>query len=318
VQPDDVVAQAPLDGQLQVVDLARTLGTSVGGALQCLRVVPGDKVEAGALLASRKPLGHKRRDVYAPFAGTVQTIEDGYLFLRQAAQTYALRAYIPGQVLEEYPHLGVSIGVMGTLVRGIWGCGGECQGLLAVMTGAPDEPLTWERVGLRYRGAIIVGGILEDPRVLLRARQFRLLGLVVGSLAPQLRPLAQRLGLSVVVTEGIGDIPMAEPILERLRACHGRLAILCGAAEKGRSGPEIIVPLPGVAPSRALAVVRPIHEGMAVRLTRPPYVGLIGEVATVPLTPQETPIGTHAEGVMVRLPDGRRVFVPLVNLEPLG
>jgi hypothetical protein len=318
VQPDAVVAESPLDGQIQVVDLARTLGTSVSGALQCLRVVPGSRVEATTLLATRKPLGRKRRDVLAPFAGTVQTIEDGYLFLRQETQSFALRAYIPGQVLEEHPHRGVTIGVMGTLVRGIWGCGGECQGTLAVMVSAPDEPLTWERVGLRYRGAIIVGGILEDPRVLLRARQFRLLGLVVGSMAPQLRPLAQRLGVSVVVTEGIGRIPIAEPILERLRVCHGRLAVLCGSSEGGLSGPEIIVPLPGISPSRALAVVRPIHEGMAVRLTRPPFVGLIGEVVTVPLAPQETPIGTHAEGVMVRLPDGRRVFIPLVNLEPLG
>lgn len=319
VQPDDIVAEAPTDGQLAVIDLAREMGVSVPRASRFLRTFVGAEIVADDLLAIRKPVLRHRQVVKAPFAGKVQAFEDGYVFLRQEPQTLRLRAYIPGRIIEQYPHRGVAVGVSGALIRGIWGSGGESQGMLAMMVSRPDQVLTWERVGLRYRGSILVGGILEDPRVLLRARQFRLVGLVVGGMLPGLRSLCEQLRLPVIVTEGMGHIPMAEPVFELLRSCHSRPAVLCGSPDQSATAPELIVPIPGSTPVsiNALAVVRPIEMSARVRLTRAPYVGMVGQVVALPSTPQQTPIGTYAEGAMVRLPEGRRVFVPFVNLEPL-
>ncbi|MFH1084624.1 MAG: hypothetical protein V1772_02510 [Chloroflexota bacterium] len=319
VQPDDIVAQATVVGQLAVLDLASALGVSAEAAERFVQVAPGTQVEAGALLASRRSLWRGHREVRAPLSGVAERVEDGYLFVRQQPQPYHLRAALPGVVVEQYPHRGVAIAATGALVRGIWGSGHEHQGILATMVASPAEELTWERVGLRYRGTIIVGGILEDPRVLLRARQFRLVGIVVGSMLPNLHSLCQRLGLAVMVTEGMGRIPMAEPVFELLRACHGRTAMLAGPESPGGMGPELIVPLPAEADENPVNVaVQPVQVGTRVRLTRAPYVGVVGEVVTLPSAPQETVLGTHAEGALVRLPEGRRVFVPLVNMEPLG
>jgi len=320
VQPDDVVAQATVEGQLAALDVASTLGVSAEAVGRYCQVDLGTEVPAGTLLASRRSWLRGCREVSAPFGGVAERVEDGYLFLRQRPQTFALRAAVPGVVVEQYPHRGVAIAVNGALVRGIWGSGDEVQGILATMVASPSEELTWERVGLRYRGTIIVGGILEDPRVLMRARQFRLVGIVVGSMLPNLHGLCQRLGLAVMVTEGMGRIPMAEPVFELLRACHGRSALLAGSESQGGTGPELIVPLPmsEASEDQALTVVRPIQVGGRVRLTRAPYVGIVAEVVALPGAPQETVLGTHAEGALVRLPEGRRVFVPFVNMEPLG
>jgi hypothetical protein len=326
VQVNDLLAEAPREGQLHIIDLAQPLGVSVRALARYTRVTEGQQVAQGTPLASIHWPRLTKRAVLAPCAGTVQAIVDGRLFLRQSPEPYRLRAYLPGQVIETYPHRGVAIGAVGALVRGIWGSGGRRQGALVVMVSAPGDVLTWEMVSLRYRGTILVGGILDDARVLYRASRFRLNGLIVGSITAGLRTLCERLSLPVVVTEGMGRVPLARPVYELLLAHHSHAAVISGASEDGQSGPEVIIPLSGSAASgsetvpaaRALVVAHPLEVGALVRLTRPPYLGLIGRVILLPTTPQETAIGTRALGAQVRLADGRQVFAPYVNLELLG
>ncbi len=318
VQPDDVVARANVEGPLRVIDAAQALGVSAQEAMRSMRVAVGQAVGSGDVLASARPTMFRRVQVKAPCAGTIQGLTDGLIFLRQPPQELRLSAYMPGEVTEVYPHRGVAIRGVAALVRGVWGSGRETRGLLAAMVGASGDVLTWDRVGLRYRGTILIGGILEDPQVLLRASRFRIAGLIVGSMLPGLRPLCAQLGLPVIVTEGMGRIPMAEPIFQLLRSHHGRRAVLCGAAPDAGNGPEVIVPLAEDTPSMALIVSRPIEVGARVRITRPPYLGAVGQVVAIPTGAQETTIGTRADGAEVRLADGRRVFVPGVNMELLG
>ena len=64
-------------------------------------------------------------------------------------------------------------------------------------------------------------------------------------------------------------------------------------------------------------MVRPVYTGAFVRLTRSPYLGMIATVETAAPQLQETAIGTHTRGAHVRLQNGRRVFVPYVNMELL-
>ena len=314
VRPSDVVAQAEIEGELLALDVARALGIGVGRASRCISVTEGQAIWPSTVLAHTRRFGIRRREVTAPFAGVVQVVDEGHVLLRRNPRMFSLRAYVPGEVIEECPHRGVTVRAVGSLVRGIWGSGDEREGVLATMVPGPRDVLTWERVGLRYRGAILVGGILDDPRVLYRARQFRLSGLILGGMAPGLRPLCETLPLTVVVTEGMGRLSMAEPIFELLRSHHGRPAVLSGA--NGVTGPEVIVPLKADVPSGVFAVTGP-QVGMRVRLTRPPYLGIIGRILRLPDEPQETSIGTKVEGAEARLPDGHRIFVALENMELL-
>ena len=321
VQSDDVVARAPVRDQLYVLDVARLLGVSIEATEHCLWAQVGDTVRKGQILASTRRPRPFRRELGAPFDGTIQALTGGQLFMRRASEPVLLRAYMPGEIIERYPHSGVAIRTTGALVRGIWGSGGEREGILATIVSGPRDALTWERVSFRYRGTILVGGTLEDPRVLLRAKQFRLNGLLLGSIAPSLRPICERLDLPVVVTEGLGRIPMAEPIFSVLRSHHGRRAIISGAGHGGQNGPEVIIPLQ---PSESdcvtslPALTREVEVGAWVRLTRPPYLGMIGKIVALPFSPQETAIGTRAFGSEVQLSNGRKVFVPFVNMEVLG
>lgn len=317
VEADDVVARTFIDGNLRSLDLARALQTNTRAVSRYARVSAGDRVAVGDVVASRRTL-FSRREVTSPWAGTVRGVCDGCLFLREEAQEVQLRAYLPGRVIEQYPGRGVAIQANGALVRGIWGSGDEGCGILAVCTDSPGDELRWNSFGMRYRGMVVVGGTLRDPRVLYRASHFGLSGLVVGSIAPELMPLSVTLRPPLVVTEGLGTIPMAGPVFDLLRQYHGRTAVVAGPQGGGQNGAELIVPLPGEGPLMALVPAQAIETGDIVRLTRPPFMGAIAQVIALPGRPQETAIGTHADGAEVRLQDGRRVFVPYVNMELFG
>jgi hypothetical protein len=320
VQPHQVVAEAPLAGQLVVVDIAQALHTDPEKAMRSICVQAGQQVTPDTVLASRWR-GLRRVQARTPHSGEVAGIHEGCLFIQEHPQTLSLRAALPGQVVEVFPGRGVAIRSSGALLRGAWGVGGERAGMLLVPANSPDEPLTWQHVELAHRGAILVGGVLSDHRTLFRARQFRVGGLVFGSIHPNLRPLCERLALPVIVTEGMGRIPMASAIFEHLRRCRGRMALIA-ASPSATSGPwvepELVIPFPLHPGSTAIALARPVQVGVRVRLTRPPYLGLVAEIAELPPMPQKTSAGALAQGARVRLPDGQRLFVPLVNLEVIG
>jgi hypothetical protein len=319
VQANDVVARTQRDGPIYGIDLVDALDVSLQDVERYLVVAPGDRVAAGDLLAVCGWPHVRRRRLVAPSDGTVQDVIDGTLFIRQAPEPFELRACVPGEIVETHPHSGVTIRSVGALVRGIWGSGQRRQGALVTLVSDPGQPLTWEMVSLRYRGTILVGGVIEDARVLYRASRFRLGGIIAGGLSARLRPLCETLPLPVVITEGMGHVPMARPIYEMLLSHHGHQAIITGAEQDGPHGPEVIIPLSSQAAPQAMALVvaQPVGRGQWVRLTRAPYLGMMGKIIALPSTPQETAIGTRAMGAQVRLLDGRQVFVPYVNLERL-
>jgi len=317
VHAQDVVARATVSGEVYSIDLARALNVSLGSVHRYLRVAEGQAVNAGAVLAIARWAWIPYKRVCTPVAGTVLGVAEGRIFLRQESQSLPLLADVPGEIIDQYPHRGVAIRTTGALVRAIWGSGAGREGMLIVATNAPDETLPWERVSFRYRGTIVVGGKVDDARVLYRASHFRLSGLVLGSLAPHLRAICESLSLPVVLTEGMGRVAMAQPIFDLLRSYHGRPAVVVGSGDGSRKVPEVIIPLQSQA-SLEIArfeAVQPIQIGSRVRLTRSPYQGIVGQVVALPPMPQETWIGTWADGAEVRLPGGQKVFVPLVNME---
>lgn len=317
VHPQDCVAEAWLDGELVALDLVGMLGISAKVALRSLCVREGQAVKSGDVLARVRAFLRPSRRVLAPSSGTIQGVSEGRLLLRAEPRAVRLRAMLAGEVVEHYPGRGVVIRAMGSVVRGAWGSGGVRSGLIRTSTSEAHEALGWEHIGVSSRGAIVFGGVVSDKRVLMRSQRLGVAGLVVGSIAPELRELCKHVTLPILVTEGFGRIPMAEPIYRALEALQGRTAVLDGGAD-GDSGARLLVPLPGSAPSRAVALVRSVTPGSMVRLTRPPYTGVLGQVLAIPSLPQATHAGGLAEGAEVRLRDGRRLFVPYVNMELLA
>jgi hypothetical protein len=58
--------------------------------------------------------------------------------------------------------------------------------------------------------------------------------------------------------------------------------------------------------------------GHLVRVLQSPYMGDIGTVATMSGELRQLESGLWMPGVMVDMPDGESIYVPIANLEHLG
>ena len=132
---------------------------------------------------------------------------------------------------------------------------------------------------------------------------------------------SEPLGLTVVLTEGFGRIPMAERTFALLHELEGMNASVSGATQirAGVVRPEVIIPLKS-APAPDVQQMTPaeadgLHVGDHVRVIRRPRFGLIGEVAE--LMPGLVQIETEARvrALRVRAPGGQTITVPRANVE---
>ncbi|MDI7275568.1 MAG: hypothetical protein QME94_06285 [Anaerolineae bacterium] len=310
VQGDDIVARCRRPGQLRVVDVAGTLGVPIGRAGRCLRVAIGQEVQPEEVLAATGFMGW--RTVRAPVAGRVAEVVAGRIFIEEPPQVVEVRACLPGQVSQVIPQWGAVIRATVSRVVGVWGSGGTCSGPLLLRARSGADTLQWIGIDLACRGRIVVGGRCLDQRVLLRAARFRVLGLVVGGLAEHLRARVKELGLPVVVTDGLGAVPMAGPVFELLAQHDGRQALLSGGrAEPAPEPPALSIPLSSVRGPVNVAPERPLAVGDRVRLTRAPYLGAVGWVLAIDEVDGETRVG-------VRLDDGEQATVDYRNVERLS
>ncbi|MEI6503200.1 MAG: hypothetical protein WCP21_19490, partial [Armatimonadota bacterium] len=129
----------------------------------------------------------------------------------------------------------------------------------------------------------------------------------------------EKLGLTLVVTEGFGTIPMARRCFELLAAREGRPTSVSGATQirAGVMRPEVIVAEPegAVAPLSAEHEAGMLNVGSPIRLIREPYFGMLASVASLPEEPQQIETEAKVRVLMAKLDDGREVIVPRANVE---
>ncbi|HUS81209.1 MAG TPA: hypothetical protein VM283_08070, partial [Armatimonadota bacterium] len=195
VVPDQIVAQARRDGEIHAVDVAAGLRIIRRDVRRHVLVDEGQWLAAGTILAEKRSFLAPPRAVWAPAGGTIEALRDGRLYIRGDPQLIRRRAHLPGKVLEVFPGRGVAILCTGLLLSGVWGAGGEARGPLRVRASADEAPLVPEGITREERGAILLGGALEDETVLRRARAVGLAGLVVSGLHPDLAPAASACGV---------------------------------------------------------------------------------------------------------------------------
>ncbi|MGD0092742.1 MAG: hypothetical protein ABSE73_22755 [Planctomycetota bacterium] len=337
VQPQTVVARAELPGDLEVVRLAERMGLDPDELEGNLKAAVGQTIEKGQLLAEASGLfGFFRTQAKAPCAGKVEyyTKVRGTLAIRKPPAPIEITAYVSGIVKEVLPGEGVIVRAQGAFIQGIFGVGGERQGEILVACSAPGEVLTPEKVPQDCAGKVLVGGSLVRRAALAKAAEGRAVAVVAGGIQDEdLRAyLGYDLGvaitgdenvpLTLILTEGFGEIPMAERTFNLLRSLQGRGASVNGATQirAGAMRPEIIVPHNGEAGRSGGAP----HEksgagllavGTPIRAIREPYFGQLGEVAELPPEPVRIPSGAVVRVLRMKLGDGRIAEIPRANVE---
>ncbi len=333
VQPGDVVAQTSLRGQLVPVNVSGSLGVPPAEVPAAMLKGVGDDVAEGEVIARTKGVfGLLRAECRAPAAGRVASLSTatGQLMLEGPAVPVQVRAWVAGTVSEVLPGRGAVIATGGAWLQGILGLGGESWGPLVLAVPTPVETLTEREITPALKDRVVVGGALVTLGALRRAAEVGVAAIVTGGVhALDLREFmgseigvavtgAEQLGLTLVITEGFGQIAMARRTFRLLGEKEGFVASVCGATQirAGVLRPEIIVPCAG---GERAAADAGAHDGLAVgtsvRVIRAPHFGAIGRVVELPPEPRAVASGAVVRVLVAELESGLRVTVPRSNVE---
>jgi hypothetical protein len=239
------------------------------------------------------------------------------ILIEAAPSTFELCAHIKGQVTNVMPDLGVLISTVGALIQGVWGSGGEAEGVLKLLVDSPQKPLRARSIDVSCHGTLVVGGRILDEKTLEQAMEANVRGIIAGSASADLCPYFEALPFPVILTEGFGSLPMSQPVFSLLQSNMGREATL-NADTQTRwdvKRPEVIIPLRSeeeLQPKDTGPL--PLEVGMQVRVVRAPYLGAVGTVSYLPVLPQSVESGVRLPVAEVDLED-EAVLVPLANLE---
>lgn len=338
VSADTVVARTELPGKVHSVNVANLLGIAPDEIREYLSKKEGEPVRKDDILAENRPfIRFLKTEVRSPIEGAVESVSTvtGQVLLREPPRRLELLAYIDGTVAEVHPGQGVTVETACTLVQGIFGVGGETWGELRVAVSSPEEALTPERLTPDMKGQIVVGGSFLDAATLNRARELGVAALVVGGLHDKdLRALlgydlgvaitgTEKIGITLILTEGFGTIPMAAKTFGLLSRHQGQKASVSGATQirAGVIRPEIIIPQPASAPrtgegkGNAGAERGGLRVGEFVRVIRDPLFGRIGRISALPTDLRQIETESRVRVLEVEFPDTTRAIIPRANVE---
>jgi hypothetical protein len=179
-------------------------------------------------------------------------------------------------------------------------------------------------------GYVLVAGAGADAAAVAAASQAGAVGLIVGAVRDEvlLGYVGHDIGVAItgqeevpmtlIVTEGFGELPMARRTWDLLSSLEGRLASINGATQirAGVIRPEVIVTREGAGeraaeaePDQVLAV------GSRVRVIREPHFGALGRVTALPPELTEIETESRVRVAIVELGNGETARVPRANLE---
>jgi transcription antitermination factor NusG len=337
LKADEIVAKTDLPGGVQTVNVVNVLGITPDEIHEYMLKKEGDKVKKDEPIAENKPflgLGFLKTIIKSPIDGYIERISDttGQVILREPPVPVQIHAYVDGVVDSVVPNEGVVMETNATFIQGIFGICGEANGELTIVADSPDQVLTEAMVKPEHKGKILVGGSLITAGAFAKARELGVSGIVAGGFHDKdLKDIlgydlgvaitgTETLGTTLVITEGFGEIPMAQKSFDLLKERAGQRASISGATQirAGVIRPEIIIPF-GQLDEGAQDIAKKermgLQPGDPIRVIREPYFGEIGHVMSLPRQPTVVESETKVRVLEVDFGDGVGVVIPRANVE---
>ncbi len=336
---DEVVARTELPGNVKTMNVVNLLGIQPNEIEEYMLKKVGEKFEKGEVIAESKSfISWFKSKINAPVSGSIETISTvtGQVLLREPPKPIEVHGYLDGTVVDVIDGEGVVVESVATFIQGIFGIGGEVWGPLKFAVNSSSEVLDPEKIDESYKGAVIVGGAFASHAAINKAISVGAVGLIAGGIHDEdLRNIlgydlgvaitgTEKVGITLLVTEGFGEIAMSERSFNTLKEREGEIASISGATQirAGVIRPEIIIPYDdnqkddlvedGGGPSE-------LKLGAQLRVIRQPYFGRIGVVHSIPHELRQIDSETHARVVEVKFDDSdEAVTVPRANVEMIA
>jgi hypothetical protein len=331
VAMDQTVARALVPGDFHPVNGAAMLTLSPSALFDALCVKVGDRIVKGQPLAKARSLfGFMTRTLPSPIDGRVEAFSKvtGQLMLREADSAVDLHAYLPGRVVSSEPNTSLEIEALVSQVQGIFGLGGERFGTLFSVEDAADISRKALAIPPNLEGKILFTRGRVTYKALSEMMKKGVTGIIAASAHGQdlmrltsrsLNPAAtgdENLGLTLVLTEGFGDIEMSDASFDILSKLTGKKVAVSGVTQirAGVIRPEVISEPLAKTPS-PVTIKNRIDIGDKVRIVRGDDFGQIGTIEGIPKDLATVGSGAKALVFELGLAGGRRVIVPRPNVE---
>ncbi|MFH2035466.1 MAG: hypothetical protein ABIJ45_03610 [Candidatus Zixiibacteriota bacterium] len=337
VNPDDIIAKTDLPGTVEPINVANILGIPPEDIEDTMLKKQGDRVEEGENIAvSSSFFGLFKSKCPAKISGTIESISKitGQVLLRGEPIPVTVKAYITGEIVETYEREGVAVSTWASFVQGIFGIGGETHGEIKIVVPDKTAVLTEKEINEDCKGKVIIGGSMVTADAIKKAVSVGAAGICVGGFDDKdLRDFlgydigvaitgSEDIGVTLIVTEGFGQINMAGKTFQLLKDNEGKMACFNGATQirAGVIRPELIIPLEGDIHQKtddADYREQGLNIGTPVRVIRHPYFGMLGKVTNLPPELAVLESGSKARVLEVEFEDGAKAIVPRANVEML-
>ncbi len=318
VRSSDPVARANLYTKHMMLDAGRALGLPAERVSKLIQRSIGEKVDEGAIIAGRRGVG--ARQLRSPAGGQIAAISEGQILLQVSDESALLPARVPGEIINIDPGRGVTIECTGAWIQGVWGNGRFADGNLQLQADNPLHQLTADQIDMSLRGVILLAGHCNQRQALELAGQVPIRGLVLGSLATRLLPVAEKMSYPIVIIEGFGEYPMNMDAFKLLGNHNGASATLNAQRSDRYTGerPELIIPIKDAGRPPQPIRTQSFRLGQNVRVLSGDYKSALGEITALLPTAVLFAGGLRAPAAEVDLAGGGHIRVALANLELLG
>lgn len=335
VEADTVVARTFLPGSVYPMNAASILNVEPGELKGRMIKHEGDPLEKGERIAlSRGFFGLFQTPLLSPVTGVIESVSEatGQIILREPPVPVEVNGYVAGRVKKVIPEEGVVVETSAAFIQGIFGIGGEAQGIIKMKASEPSDTLAEGDVLVEDKGMILVAGSFIEAAAFHKAEELGVAGVIAGGVRyGDLKEIlgyeigvaitgAESLRTSLVVTEGFGTIPMSKRTFDLIQRFDGWSASINGATQirAGVIRPELVIPLAERGEEGEMGA--PMEEavldvGAWVRIIRAPHFGIVGRVVELPAEARRMDSETFARVVGIRSEAGEYLELPRANVE---
>lgn len=339
ISPEEIIGKAIVSAGFRTINLALLLGVSPKEVTKYLTRKLGERIYKGELLAFKKGgIITGKKEVISPSDGVLDFInsKSGELKINFLPKEIKLLAGVYGIVEEVDQERGrVVIRTQVSSIHGVLGSGRSRDGILTILN-KEDSLINKNNIDLNHEGQVLVGGCFFFKDAITSAISNGVSGIISGGInASDYRAIAggrlifpQKLGndigISLVICEGFGSVPIGEDIFTLLKEYSGRFVFI--------DGNNALINLPSYESSSLVKVkntcLAKIEEskiafaafdaelkpGVRVRVIGNSYMGEQGKMIVV-----DSSLTTLTSGIKTFLAtvetSGRKVQVPVANLE---
>ena len=339
VSPADVLGLSVVTAGFRMVNFAKVIEANPKDGVKFLQKEIGKAIFRGEILGLKK--GIFKKTFISPIDGVLESYDPktGDLKLSYLPERQRISASVFGIVTRvDRSRRRIVIKTEATQILGLLGCGRVREGNLAFL-GTGGSLTDVSRITPRLTDHIVIAGGLVYKEALRAAVAISVKGVLTGGINAEdfksmsggsltgMRSFGTDVGLSLIVTEGFGTIPIGKDIFSVLLKYNDKFAVIDGhrarlllpsfyqnCLQKIRTTAlpehqEMVLLRPTVEP-----VAEELKLGFNLRVVASPFLGAQGKLIGIDSTATKLPSGLQAYLLTIET-KSRKIKVPLPNVE---